>query len=59
MKTKPLRIERFLKEMDQVVPWEQLEAAIRPYYKNTGGRPPHDLGFILRIHFLQLWDKFE
>ncbi|MDH5429391.1 MAG: IS5/IS1182 family transposase, partial [Nitrospirota bacterium] len=43
MKTKPLRIERFLTEMDQVVPWKQLEKVIQPHYKNTGGRPPHEL----------------
>ncbi|MDH5429677.1 MAG: IS5/IS1182 family transposase, partial [Nitrospirota bacterium] len=42
MKTKPLRIERFLNEMDQVVPWKQLEKVIQPHYKNTGGRPPHE-----------------
>ncbi|GJL56414.1 MAG: hypothetical protein NPIRA02_35460 [Nitrospirales bacterium] len=37
MKTEPLRIERFLHEMDQVVPWQQLEDVIHPYYKGTGG----------------------
>ncbi len=27
--------------MNQVVPWQQLEEVIYPYYKSTGGRPPH------------------
>ncbi len=40
MKTKPLRIERVLEEMDQVVPWKKLEGVIKPYDKSTGGRPP-------------------
>ncbi|GJL56626.1 MAG: hypothetical protein NPIRA02_37580 [Nitrospirales bacterium] len=43
MKTNPLRIERFLNEMDQVVPWQQLEAVIQPHSKSTSGRPPHEL----------------
>lgn len=54
METKSLRIERFLHEMDQVVPWQQLEAVIQPHYKSSGGRPPHELRVMLRIHFLQL-----
>jgi len=37
MKRKELRVERFLDEMNRVVPWRQLTEAIRPYYKETGG----------------------
>ena len=59
MKTKPLRIERFLNEMDQVVPWQQLEKVIQPHYKSAGGRPPHALRVMLRIHFLQLWHNLS
>ena len=59
MKTKKLRIERFLNEMDQVVPWSQLEKVIQPHYKSSGGRPPHALRVMLRIHFLQLWHNLS
>ena len=57
--TQKLRIERFLHEMDQVVPWPHLEKVIQPHYKNSGGRPPHELRVMLRIHFLQLWHNLS
>jgi IS5 family transposase len=50
MKRRALRVERFLDEMDRVVPWVSLVKTIRPYYKSSGGRPPHDLALMLRIH---------
>jgi len=60
MKRKELRVEKFLCEMDRVIPWESLLAVIRPYYKTgEGGRPPHDLALMLRIHFLQLWHNLS
>ena len=55
---KPTRREKFLAEMDQVVPWKALCAVIEPYYPkatSTGGRPPAGLERMLRIHCLQLW----
>ncbi len=55
---KPTRREKFLAEMDQVVPWKALCAVIEPYYPKTtsaGGRPPVGLERMLRIHCLQLW----
>jgi IS5 family transposase len=55
---KPTRRERFLAEMDTVVPWAELVAVIEPYYpKSTsaGGRPAVGLERMLRIHCLQLW----
>lgn len=55
MKAKPLRIEKFLNEMERVVPWGALCEAISPYYKSDVGRKPHDLELMLRIHFLQQW----
>lgn len=45
--------------MDQVVPWQQLEKVIQPYYKSTGGRRPHEFRVMLRIHFLQLWHNLS
>jgi IS5 family transposase len=55
---KPTRRERFLAEMDTVVPWAELCALIEPYYPqatSAGGRPPAGLERMLRIHCLQLW----
>ncbi len=53
---KKTRREQFLEVMDQVVPWAELEALIRPHYpKGENGRPPMGLGIMLRIHFLQQW----
>jgi len=59
MKAKLLRIERFLCEMESVIPWSELTKIIRPYYRRDGGRPPHDLLLMLRIHFLQLWHNLS
>ncbi len=55
---KPTRRERFLAEMDAVVPWADLAAVVEPYYPkatSAGGRPPVGLQRMLRIHCLQLW----
>jgi IS5 family transposase len=48
--------ERFLDEMEQVVPWAELQALIEPHYpKGENGRPPVGLGIMLRVYFLQQW----
>ena len=48
--------ERFLDEMEQIVPWAELEALVEPHYpKGENGRPPVGLGIMLRIYFLQQW----
>ncbi|MBN9462396.1 MAG: IS5 family transposase [Burkholderiales bacterium] len=55
---KPTRRERFLAEMDAVVPWAELVAVIEPHYPkatSAGGRPGFGLERMLRIHCLQLW----
>ena len=56
MKKKVTRRERFLGEMEEVVPWERLVEVIRPHYP-TGerGRPPIGMERMLRIYFLQQW----
>ena len=55
-KGKVTRRERFLAEMDAVIPWSRLLGLIEPHYPNSGkGRPPHDLERMLRIYFLQQW----
>ena len=54
---KPTRRERFLTEMEQVMPWSWLAAVIEPYYPKAegAGRPPVGVERMLRIHFLQHW----
>jgi IS5 family transposase len=50
------RRERFLSEMERVVPWAELCSVIAPYYPTAGqGRPPLGLERMLRIYFLQQW----
>ena len=56
--TKTTRRAQFLAEMDRVVPWPELAAAVEPIYPKVsaaGGRPPVPLERMLRIYFLQLW----
>jgi transposase, IS5 family len=55
-KGKVTRRERFLAEMDAVIPWSRLLALIEPYYPKAGhGRQPLGLEKMLRIYFLQQW----
>jgi IS5 family transposase len=55
-KGKLTRRERFLTEMDQVIPWKRLIALIEPHYPKPGrGRRPLGLEKMLRIYFLQQW----
>ena len=55
-KRKQTRSERFLIEMDQVVPWKGLITLIEPHYpKGEGGRPAYPLMAILRVHLMQNW----
>ncbi len=54
---KPTRRERFLDEMNRVVPWAELAAAIAPVYPKAEGpgRPPVGVERMLRLHCLQQW----
>jgi transposase, IS5 family len=56
-KGKVTRRERFLAEMDAVVPWARLVALIAPHYPHGEGpgRPPLGLEKMLRIYCLQQW----
>ena len=48
--------ERFLEEMERIVPWAELKALIEPCYpKGENGRPPVGLDIMLRVYFLQQW----
>jgi IS5 family transposase len=53
---KQTRREKFLGEMDRIMPWPELESLIEPHYPKDGnGRPPIGLSIMLRIYFLQHW----
>lgn len=55
-KKKVTRREKFLAEMDAVIPWADLLALIQPHYPKGGkGRRPLPLATMLRIYFLQQW----
>lgn len=55
-KKKKTRREKFLEEMNQVVPWAGLLKVIAPHYPKAGnGRPPLGLEKMLRIYFMQQW----
>ncbi len=53
---KQTRMELFMIEMEQDVPWIGLVALIKPHYpKAGGGRKPYPLETMLRIPLLQNW----
>jgi IS5 family transposase len=55
-KRKQTKRERFLAEMDAVLPWPALLAIIAPYYpKPTRGRGVTPLERLLRVYFCQQW----
>ena len=55
-KRKQTRRDKFLAEMERVVPWSRLVERLRPLYpKGSRGRPPVGLERMLRIYFLQQW----
>jgi IS5 family transposase len=55
-KKKKTRREKFLEEMDQVIPWEELIPEIQKHYPKAGnGRQPLPLERMLRIYFMQQW----
>jgi len=55
---KTTRRAQFLADMDRIIPWPEMTAAIATVYpkiSEQGGRPPIPLERMLRIYFLQLW----
>lgn len=55
-KKKKTRREKFLEEMNTVIPWKELIDVIRPYYPKSGnGRQPMPLEMMLRVYFMQQW----
>ena len=55
-KPKRTKREKFLDEMEQVVPWQRWVDRIAPHYPVVGrGRRPFPLETMLRIHLMQQW----
>jgi IS5 family transposase len=55
---KTTRRAQFLADMDRIIPWTEITAAVQTVYpkiSENGGRPPIPLERMLRIYFLQLW----
>jgi IS5 family transposase len=54
---KQTRKERFLGEMDRIIPWKELSQGLEPHYPNPqgAGRRPIGLERMLRIYFMQHW----
>lgn len=53
---KKLRCERFLDEMDQVIPWYKLINKVEKHYKEKKtGRNRTETKLLLKIYFLQQW----
>ncbi len=48
--------EQFLDEMEEIVPWAELQGLVEAHYpKGENGRPPVGLSIMLRVYFLQQW----
>jgi hypothetical protein len=48
--------EQFLESMDSIIPWQELQDLVEPYYPKAGnGRQPIGLSIMLRVYFLQHW----
>jgi len=55
-KKKKTKREKFLEEMNRVIPWKELLEIIEKYYPRAGnGRQPMSLSKMLRIYFMQQW----
>jgi IS5 family transposase len=54
---KKTRKEQFLDDINRIIPWQELAAAIEPYYPKPKGADRRPIGIerMLRIHFLQHW----
>ncbi|MFZ3119437.1 MAG: IS5 family transposase [Variovorax sp.] len=57
LKKKTTRREKFLAEMERVVPWARLIGVIEPLYPTSGrvGRQPTGVPKMLRMYLLQQW----
>jgi IS5 family transposase len=57
MKKKQTRREKFLGEMERIVPWSRLQGVIEPLYPTSGrvGRQPIGVAKMVRMYCLQQW----
>jgi transposase, IS5 family len=57
LKKKRTRREKFLADMERVVPWARLIAVVEPLYPTSGrvGRQPMGMSKMLRMYLLQQW----
>ena len=56
LKKRKTRREKFLEQMDELIPWQSLEKKIQKYYPKPGkGRRPYPLSIMLRVHCMQLF----
>ena len=56
LKKRKTRREKFLEQMDSLIPWKRLEKKIARHYPKAGrGRRPYDLSTMLRVHCMQLF----
>jgi IS5 family transposase len=55
-KKKQTRRDRFLQQMEKIVPWREWVALIEPHYpEGKRGRPPIGCERMLRLYLLQVW----
>jgi IS5 family transposase len=55
-KKKQTRRDKFLADMEVVVPWSRLVERLAPLYpQGERGRPPIPLERMLRVYFVQQW----
>ncbi|MFT6654641.1 MAG: IS5 family transposase [Marinomonas primoryensis] len=55
-KRRKTRKEIFHSRMNELMPWDQLEAVIKPFYPKPGnGRRPYPLSTMFRIRCMQHW----
>jgi IS5 family transposase len=54
-KRRKTRKETFLACMNELIPWDQLEAIIEPFHPKGNGRKPYSLSTMFRIHCMQHW----
>ena len=50
------RREKMLTKLDEIIPWDEMEAIVEPYYPSgRRGRPVKPLKIMLRMYFVQNW----
>ena len=55
IKKRKTRREKFLEQLDVLIPWQKLKQEVSKGYSKGGpGRPPYPLETMLRIHIMQL-----